>query len=184
MSNVNVDRIGLLASGDTLIFPLREQLAVVRDEITELQDSDAGHFGIAAFYFGSLSGAMQTDGAWHTVTTSGGGMTGDQSVASASNSGLTLAVDCLVQVKVWVECQAAGSGAERVAIQLDESAYITTNGVRVRGQIQLLPNQTTMFAAYDGWLSAGAILNVVSASTIDNTIQPTSYVTVILTPVS
>jgi hypothetical protein len=37
MSNINIDRISLTASGDTLVFPVRELFATARDEIIDLQ---------------------------------------------------------------------------------------------------------------------------------------------------
>lgn len=141
----------------------------------------AEHFGIAAFWFGSLAGATNTDGQWHAIDISGGGMTGDQSVATQTVDGLNLAVECLIQAKVWIETETPGTGAEQVAIQLDETAIGGT--ADVRGLVAITTGETMALAAYDGWLSAGTTIKAAYKSSTANTIKPSSYLTVILTPV-
>jgi len=62
-------------------------------------------------------------------------VTGDQSVATVEGNRLRLAVEAVMQVKLWAQFAAAGTGAEEAGIQLDQTAY--GQSMAIRGQQQL-----------------------------------------------
>jgi hypothetical protein len=134
-----------------------------------------------AFYFASLSGAVLGDSVWHALTPTGGGITGNNTLAAEVPSGLKLAIDAVVQVKVWTEFAAAGDGSAEVGIMLNETAIGA--GATVRGQMRLLTGATTVTAVYDGWLSARTIIGAVASAEVATTVQGTSYITAVITPI-
>jgi len=184
MSRVDPAAFPVYAASDELLLPLRLQLGIIRDEIAALQGgAPAAGGGKQAFWFGSLLGSRLTS-AWAPLAVASGGMTGNPDSATLGNGGLTLTVQAVVQVRLWAEFSAVGTGEQQVGIQLDETA----NGaaVGIRGQAQLLTGATMLGTAYDGWLAAGVVIRpaaMTSAATPTLSVRSTSYITAIITPV-
>ena len=178
MSKVNPLIFPKLTDLDYLLPKLRAQLAIIRDEITALEQASGitDDTYVPSFWFGSLA-ASDLTGSWSPLPIASGGMTGNPDSATADTTGLTLNVEAVVQLRLWVEFADPGTGDQQIALQITE-----TGTPRLRGQSQLVMNQTMMMTAYDGWLNPGVLISPAGFTSAAGSLLGTSYITAIVTP--